>query len=199
MIRVILFDVDGVLVNEEKKWFSYFLEEEIGISRELTYPFLHDEFLECVEGKKDLKEVLPKYLKEWKWDVSVDEALRYWHTKEHIINEPLVAEMESYKAQGIKVYTATNQEMYRTKYIREDMGFGKIFEEVISSSMLGHRKPDRLYYEKILSRIGSKPDITLFWDDSEENIAAARAIGMHAEQYEHFSHFKEVMEEKYHL
>ena len=93
MIKAILFDVDGVLVNEEKKYFSVHLEEELGISQKITKEFFATEFLDCVDGAKDLRDVLPKYLKAWGWDVSVNEALKYWHTKEHIVNEPLINEM----------------------------------------------------------------------------------------------------------
>lgn len=200
MIKAIIFDADGVLVNEEKKYFNRFLEEEFGISRSTTNIFFNGEFVDCIVRKKDLQDILPSYLKEWGWNVTFEEALRYWHTKEHIMNEPLIKELESYKKQGIKLYVATNQEKYRVAYMLSEMGFADTFDQTFASFSLGYRKPAREYYEKMLKQLEdlSSPEI-LFWDDRLENVETAREIGLYAELYRNFKDFKIKMKQKYSL
>lgn len=47
---------------------------------------------------------------------------------------------------------------------------------------LGVRKPDPLVYKRALDRFGATPEETFFADDSAENIAGARAVGITAHQ-----------------
>ena len=52
------------------------------------------------------------------------------------------------------------------------------FQRIFVSSELGLRKPDREAFEAIAAETGFRLDETLFFDDTEENIVAARLAGM---------------------
>ena len=52
------------------------------------------------------------------------------------------------------------------------------FQRIFVSSELGLRKPDPQAFEAIAAETGFRLDETLFFDDSEENVTAARQIGM---------------------
>jgi putative hydrolase of the HAD superfamily len=54
------------------------------------------------------------------------------------------------------------------------------FEHVFTSCDIGARKPDRAAFEHVARAIGVAPEAILFFDDTEENIRGARAIGMPA-------------------
>ncbi|EKD94392.1 MAG: hypothetical protein ACD_26C00069G0001 [uncultured bacterium] len=47
--------------------FNIQLARDYGIADNITSLFFNGEFKDCIIGKKDLKKVLPKYLKEWGW------------------------------------------------------------------------------------------------------------------------------------
>ena len=83
MIRAILFDADGVVINTTERFSSY-LEREYGISTKLTAPFFLGRFQDYIVGKADLKEEINKYLLSWGWKKSVDDFLRYWLC--HLLN-----------------------------------------------------------------------------------------------------------------
>lgn len=54
------------------------------------------------------------------------------------------------------------------------------FERLMASHTLGFLKPDERIYREALVRIESSPERVLFVDDKEENVAGARAVGLHA-------------------
>jgi putative hydrolase of the HAD superfamily len=56
----------------------------------------------------------------------------------------------------------------------------EIFELVVDSAYVGVRKPDRRIYEIVLDRLDLPADEIVFVDDVEQNVLAARELGMHA-------------------
>jgi len=56
----------------------------------------------------------------------------------------------------------------------------ELFEVIVDSSAVGMRKPDPRIYHMALDQLGVAPERSVFLDDAPGNIAAARAIGMHA-------------------
>ncbi|MGE5042010.1 MAG: HAD-IA family hydrolase [Candidatus Levyibacteriota bacterium] len=193
MIKVILFDADKVLINNQR-YFVEFLEEDYHINQDKTRSFFQGEYLECVVGKKNLREILPKYLQEWGWKKSLEDFLDYWHKKEHLINDPLVSYIQVLRRSGIYCCVATNQATDRFLYIQNEMGFNDKFDKLYSSAYLGVKKPDITFFKKVLEdlRISDKNTV-LFWDDSPVNIEAAKVFGIYAELYTTFEDFKERM------
>lgn len=51
-------------------------------------------------------------------------------------------------------------------------------DEVIASTHLGSRKPDRVFYERLLSRLELPASSVLFVDDREENVDGATEFGI---------------------
>jgi len=56
----------------------------------------------------------------------------------------------------------------------------KHFDAMLPSHLLGYAKPDPRVFREALTRIHAEPAAVLFIDDREENVDAARAIGMNA-------------------
>jgi epoxide hydrolase-like predicted phosphatase len=54
------------------------------------------------------------------------------------------------------------------------------FDAVVISAEVGVAKPDPKIYHIILERLGVAPAEAVFIDDFSENVAGARAVGMHA-------------------
>ena len=62
----------------------------------------------------------------------------------------------------------------------ESLGVLPHMHHVFASYQIGRIKPDREYYEYVLAEMALLPHEAVFLDDSPINVAAARALGMHA-------------------
>lgn len=73
-----------------------------------------------------------------------------------------------------------------TVWLDEDLallGLADLADGVINSSLVGVAKPDRRIYEMAAEKARARPDRCLFVDDREENVEAARELGMTAVLY----------------
>ena len=191
-IKVVLFDVDGVVVDSEM--FSLQYSKKFGINNEEMLPFFKGVFQDCIIGKADLKEEVKPWLKKWKWDKSAKDFLNFWFRSEHNIDDMLVDQVEKLRASGIRCYLATKQEKYRTKYMREEMGFDNIFDGIFSSSEIGYKKPDEKFFQKILDELGIQGEEALFFDDEIENVEGAKSLGIKGFLYTGFDEFKKELD-----
>jgi len=143
MIKTILFDTDGVLVRGGR--FSDHYAEKYGVPTDITGRFFVTEFKSCLIGNADLKEKLLAFLPEWQWKGTIDELLEYWFQSENVVDTKLTSQIFQLKQMGIQCYLATNQEKYRTEFLRNQMGFGDLFHQIFSSAYIGFCKPLKLH------------------------------------------------------
>jgi len=190
MIKCVIFDADGMLNLSER--FSIQHSRDVGIPRDKFNPFFSGVFQQCLIGKADLKNEIKKHLVEWGWDGNVDTFLQHWFKLENKIDArfpPLIVEL---RKNGMKCVLATNQEKYRTEYLRDEMGFGTLFDAIFSSAYMGCKKPESAFFEKIFQEIGkeiSKNEV-MFWDDDQKNVAGAAHYGFNAFLFTNFNNFE---------
>ncbi|MBI4835945.1 MAG: HAD hydrolase-like protein [Candidatus Abawacabacteria bacterium] len=190
MIKAILFDADGVIINKPRL-FSEVLAERLGLPLATVVLFWQEAFGPCLVGKADLKQQLLPYLEQWQWSGSVEDLLALWFKSEHYIDERVVAQIKDLKSRGIECFLSTNQEKYRTDYMVEHMNFGQLFPQIFSSAYVGHKKPHAEYFSAVLEQL---PHVTkeemVLWDDDPENIAGAKSFGIQAELYTNYDAFQ---------
>jgi len=103
---------------------------------------------------------------------------RFWRTTAPGVHWMVVHKMRDLKARGLRVGLLTNNVKEFGDNWRAMFPIDELCEEVVDSSHVGMRKPEREIYELTCSRMNVKPDETVFVDDNADNIAAARAYGM---------------------
>jgi len=189
MTNIILLDADGIVINKPML-FSEHLAKDYGVPYDSILPFFKSEFQACLVGKEDLKKVIMPYLAGWGWKKSVDDLLAYWFEHENSIDARVVDVIKKWRGAGVKVYLHSNQEKYRTGYMIGEMKMDAMVDGIFSSAYLGVKKPQREFWEAVLSKIqpATKEDV-LVWDDDEENVASAKEFGFPAELYRGFDGF----------
>lgn len=195
-IKIALFDADGVTTSPKR--FAVDLERDHEVTPDELLPFFQGPFQACLVGKADLKVEIAPYLALWGWQGSVDEFLLYWFRSEHEINATVVKGIERLRSSGVACYLATNQERYRTQYMRAEMGFGNVFNGIYASADAGCKKPSIEFYQKLLQAIDPTRSVRheeiIFWDDTEANVLAARIFGIQAFQFTGDEGFTQVLE-----
>jgi putative hydrolase of the HAD superfamily len=95
-------------------------------------------------------------------------------------NPPMIELMRELRASGLRMAMLTNNVREWEPLWRAMLPVDEIFEEVVDSAFIGHRKPEAPAYEITVERIGVPFERCLFVDDIRVNIEAARELGMTA-------------------
>ncbi len=185
-MKALLFDADGVLTLPEE-FFSRVYARSHGLDEKLFDDFIHGPFRKTSIGQADLRELILEYADLWQHE-DPDAIMKQWFESEDIRNEPLLKLVQELRGKGVKCYLATNQEKYRGTYMKEVM-FPGLFDGYFISYALGVVKPNIEYYQKVLAAIQNdipelQPSDILFFDDSQENVDGAAALGIDARLYE---------------
>jgi epoxide hydrolase-like predicted phosphatase len=113
-------------------------------------------------------------------EIDMDAYGRFWRQSAPGVHWMVVHKIRDLKDRGIRLGLLTNNvkefgEHWRTMFPLDDL-----FEEVVDSSHVGMRKPERGIYELTCTRMGIEPTEAIFIDDNLDNVEAARAYGMEA-------------------
>lgn len=96
-----------------------------------------------------------------------------------IVSEKLLAALK----QRYPLILVSNTNEAHVEFIREKYRVFEYFDHLILSNEVGALKPDPKIFEHAI-KIAGRPSQTLFFtDDREENILAARRLGIHAHQF----------------
>ena len=181
-IQAVLFDADGVLQRTKPDWLSR-LKQLCG-DPDNVEQFLTDVFdaeLPCLVGVGDFESALAKVLKQWNSAGTASEALNIWTM---IDPDDTVFELiRALRSNGMLVALATNQQQHRANYMLNELGYADEFDHVFCSCRLGYAKPSAKYFEKVLEILDLPAESALFIDDHEENVEAAKKVGLQAAWY----------------
>jgi 2-haloacid dehalogenase len=92
----------------------------------------------------------------------------------------LLAEL---RAAGVPLYALTNWSAETFAVTRNRFEWLDWFDGMLLSGEEGMTKPDPAIFRLLLDRFGLDPGATVFVDDSEANVAAARELGIDAVRF----------------
>ena len=185
MVRVLALDVDGVLLDGDRRGEGHWSIElarrfEIERSR-LRAHFFAPPWHDIVTGRKPIEPALHEALERIGSDVSVEQVLDCWFEADFVPIEPAFEFARSIAATGVEVVLATNQEHRRATYLRARIGARLELGDVLSSAALGVEKSDPAFFDLASARLGvSDRSDVVFVDDTLGNVEVARSCGWHA-------------------
>jgi putative hydrolase of the HAD superfamily len=152
-------------------------------AREFLHRTWADE-LPTLAGEGDYLPMLEATLRDYGVTTPVGEVYAgVWHRIEEVAASFEV--VAALRRAGYGVHLATNQERHRGTYMHDVLGYRDRFDVSAYSWQVGVAKPDPEFFRRVVALIGVPADEVLFVDDSEANVAGARAAGLVAEHW-HF-------------
>ncbi len=183
-IRVVIFDVGGVLIRTENRRPRAELERRLGLA-----PGEADEIVFNGEmgTRAQLGEISAAEL--WRWvqqrlgldDAGLEEFRRAFFGGDRLDVE-LVDYVRSLRRRRQTAIISNAMDSLRQQ-LTADYPAADAFDLIVCSAEERVMKPDAAIYERTLTRLGVEPGEAVFIDDAAKNIAGARAVGMHALHY----------------
>jgi 2-haloacid dehalogenase len=175
----VVFDLGNVLIpwNPRNLYRKLFPDDEPGMERflssvctvpwnetfDLGRPF-SDGVAELVARHPAQADLIRAY--DTRWEEMLGETI-----------EENVRLMKELKAAGIPLYALSNWPMEKLPAVRR-RPFYALFDGAIISSEVGIKKPSPGIFELLIARFKLIPERTVFIDDSQANVEAARKLGI---------------------
>jgi putative hydrolase of the HAD superfamily len=182
MIKVILFDLDGLVIVGKGKLFSQRLSEEINIPYDLVSEFFTKDFRECSFGRSDLKEKIAPYLIKWGYKGTVDKFLNYWFESESNTDKEVLNLVSKLRLK-VKCYISTRQEKYRKEYLLNVLGLKDYFDGIFCTCDIGYDKWEKGYWDYVFNKLNLKAEEIMFFCDSPKNVDNSRNFGVQSYLY----------------
>ena len=179
---VLLFDLGSVLVDVatpdhiERFYLRYMPE---GRFRDMwSDPQLLADFQ---LGKMKAEEFGDRFVSEWKLKISARDFLKEFESWTKRLY-PGAADLLKSLRPLYRLAALSNSNEVHWRRNNEVLGVAALFERAFSSHEIGLCKPDPKAYEYALSELEVGAGETTFFDDVDENVAAARDLGIDAHQ-----------------
>jgi len=184
-IRAVIWDIGGVLVRTEDREPRMRQAERLGLTREALVYLVFDSEM----GQKAQLGA-----------VSAKELLEYVCQAVHLpVEEAANFEQEFFAGDSLDVDLVNYIRSLRTRYrtgiisnawddvrstIKERWKMADAFDQIVVSAEVKIGKPDPRIFKLALENLGVAPEEAVFIDDFAHNIEGARAVGMHAIQFQ---------------
>ena len=181
MIKAVIFDMDGVLIDSEPIWLKkldhflkykgiYLTENElnkiVGASSKLTWSLLRDRF----ESPMTL-EVFQEELKDYQHQTQIEFKT--------LLNEGVNELLSWLKNKGFSIALASSSSMEAINKVIGQCDLSSFFEVVLSGDMFNESKPNPEIYLTTAKQLKVEPKECIVVEDSVYGIAAAKAAGMY--------------------
>ena len=160
-LRVILFDVDGVLVRPPH-YFSAELERQGYHEAEdcLNIYYRGDSQIACLTGQADARERIAPYLRGFGWEHSAEEYFRrQFEFERQFLDAEMIGTVSRLRELGLLCGLATDQEAHRARFLLDTMDFRTIFQSHFISCFVGatlwNHLPQRPHVDVDDERLGA--------------------------------------------
>ena len=184
MVEAIIFDSGGVIHTDPMKEVHKDIAQTLGITDEEETRIWREVHPKHGEGKTSVKEFWQEFLEKSgvQLEVPQDLLLREY-VKGFKRNEGVLEIVKKLKIRGYKVAILSNSIAPHAEF-NHQVGIYDEFPIRILSHEVGVRKPDPEIYRLALKELGIEPQEAIYVDDNDDNVEAARKLGMSAIKYE---------------
>ena len=180
-IDAVYFDFAGVLVSDGFADLGRY-EERFGAAKNALQMAKNKHWLDLRIGKITEKEFWEKTFT----DAGIEpadnfiEMVRSGMLESHLPYKHIFELAEIYRLSGLKVGMMTNTCEEWLRYWDGEFSLSGIFSPIITSYELGSAKPDARYFYSAIKEYEIDPSKSLFFDDQQANVEAAKSAGFQA-------------------
>lgn len=179
----IVFDIGGVVINfDPKGYLNLHFPEEDHAARLYNAIFGSAEWGAFDRGDIPFKTAAEIFVNRGR-EMGLEKEIRQVtnHAFDMLSTRPTMAAMiEQLHGMGVPMYYLSNMSPEVKAMMEKERPFWQLFAGGIASSDVGLLKPDPAFYALLLQRYALCPQDCLFFDDTPQNVDAARAMGLDA-------------------
>ena len=198
MIKIIIFDLDGVLVDTNYIHFETFIKALQNINKSINYTYEEHELLfnTLTTKLKVEKLVTQNILNKDDFDIIYNKKQEL--TKQYLDklnkNQNLI-DLFNILKQKYKLYCCSNSNRINVVTILTNLGLYDYFENIYSNNDVINPKPSPEIYIKTIKLANVSPDETLILEDSEIGLKAAYESNAHVLQIKNINEvtYKNIM------
>lgn len=184
IIKAVIFDVDGVLINSKDDFGKYLwqknIEKDLGLSQNKLSKLFSKDWSLVLKGHVDTHQHFKTRFMALGIELPVDRFIEYWLTHDLNINTEIFPIVKSIKT--AKLYIGTNQDSHRAAFLQKK--FAPYFDGIFASHHLGYMKPEPDFFKHVESNLNLQPENIAFVDDLLPNIQAAKKLGWTCHHYQ---------------
>lgn len=184
-ITAVIFDFGGVLIewdprNLYRRYFddSEAMEQFLEEIDFMGWNAHQDKGRSFAEGAAELVAKFPQH------ETLIRAYQYHW---EESIGEPItgvIEIMKRVKQAGWPLYGLSNWSLETFPITRRKHAFFDLLDDYLLSGQVNLVKPDPAIFQRMLEKIGRKPEECVFIDDNPANVAASRALGIMTIHYQ---------------
>lgn len=181
MIKNIIFDIGGVLLEYNPKTYLDKLNIEEGKRKKLNDIIFHNQkWLDCLNGFISNDEFMRCLIKENpKYKVEIEQILCKGNLKYML--PPKLDMIEFYKGlkqRGYRVYLCSNITECTYNYVKDSFEIVQIADGSVFSCFEHISKPNVEIYQSLIRKYGIDVNESVFIDDTNRNVLSASEIGL---------------------
>lgn len=180
MIKAVIFDMDGVLIDTEKHYFTCWLQA----SKEAGFPFTEEQALslrscDAKVAAKKMQEIFGEGFDYYAIRERRRQLVKETLERHGLEKKPSVEETLLYlRKKGIKTAVATATPIDRTREHLTELGLLELFDSIVSAKEVENGKPAPDVYLYACEQIGEKPEHCIAVEDSPNGILSAYRAGL---------------------
>ena len=183
MIKVIVFDIGGVLIDSERSFDAIYGEfaTAIGVPPEKVIK-LHNDYLDrMLYGKVSAAQFFAIIKKKYHANGDLKKAWLTIAMKRITLNKELLRKVDALRKRYPTVLLS-NVSRIRS-FVDERYDLYSHFDHAFLSYKLGMQKPSKAIFMYTVRKLKVRPEEVLFIDDKESNLRVARELGIKCIQY----------------
>lgn len=196
MIRNIIFDIGGVLLDYNPKTYLDKLNIEEGKRNELNDIIFHNQkWKDCLNGFITNSELI-EYL--------IKENLKYKNEIEQILSKNNLKYMLTPKQEMIEYYKTLKQKEYKIylcsnitedtyNYIKDSFEIIQVADGGVFSCFENISKPNVGIYQKLIEKYNLDVEKSILIDDTKRNIISANDIGLNGILFNNIEDIKKIL------